>query len=55
MLTSPMGICIIVSCSIAGISVERVSRAIWPFLLIMIIDLLIVPFVTIYLPRLFMY
>ncbi|MBU0462063.1 MAG: TRAP transporter large permease [Proteobacteria bacterium] len=58
MLTPPMGICIIVSCSIAGISIERVTRAIWPFLLIMIVDLLIVsfvPFVTTYLPKLFMY
>lgn len=58
MLTPPMGICTIVSCSIAQISMERVSRAILPFLLIMIVDLLIVafvPFVTTYLPKLFMH
>lgn len=57
MLTPPMGICIIVSCSIAEISMERVSRAILPFLLIMLVDLIIVafvPFVTTYIPRLFM-
>ena len=56
MLTPPMGICLIVSCSIAGITMERVSRAVLPFVLIMIIDLLIVsfvPFVTTYIPRVF--
>ena len=56
MLTPPMGICIIVSCSIAKLSVEKVSRAILPFLFIMIIDLLVVafvPFVTTCLPRIF--
>jgi len=56
MLTPPMGICLIVSCSIAKISMERVSRAVLPFVLIMIIDLMIVsfvPFVTTYIPGVF--
>ncbi len=56
MLTPPMGICLIVSCSIAGISLEKVSRAVMPFVLIMIVDLLIVsfvPFITTYIPGLF--
>lgn len=56
MLTPPMGICLIVSCSIAGISLERVSRAVLPFVLVMFVDLLIVcfvPFITTYLPGLF--
>lgn len=56
MLTPPMGICLIVSCSIAGISLERVSRAVLPFVLVMLVDLLIVsfiPFITTYLPDLF--
>lgn len=56
MLTPPMGICLIVSCSIARISMERVSRAVLPFVLVMIIDLMIVsfvPFVTTYIPGLF--
>jgi C4-dicarboxylate transporter DctM subunit len=55
MLTPPMGICLIVSCSIAGITMERVSKAVFPFVLIMLVDLLIVsfiPFVTTYLPGL---
>ncbi len=56
MLTPPMGICLIVSCSIAKISMERVSRAVLPFVLVMIIDLMIVsfvPFVTTYIPGAF--
>jgi len=56
MLTPPMGICLIVSCSIAKISMERVSRAVLPFVLVMIIDLMIVsfvPFVTTYIPGVF--
>lgn len=56
MLTPPMGICLIVSCSIAGVTMERVSRAVFPFVLIMIVDLLIVsfvPFVTTFIPGLF--
>jgi C4-dicarboxylate transporter DctM subunit len=57
MLTPPMGICLFVSCSIAGISLERISRAVAPFLLVMIADLLIitfVPFFTTYIPKLFL-
>lgn len=56
MLTPPMGICLIVSCSIAEISMERVSRAVFPFVLVMIVDLLIVsfvPFVTTFIPGMF--
>ncbi len=58
MLTPPMGICTIISCSIAGISMEKGSRAILPFVLVMVVDLLIVafvPFVTMYIPRLIMH
>ena len=57
MLTPPMGICLFVSCSIAGISLERISRAVAPFLLVMIADLLIitfVPFFTTFIPKLFL-
>jgi len=56
MLTPPMGICLIVSCSIAGISLEKVSRAVMPFVIVMIVDLMIVsfvPFITTYIPGLF--
>ncbi len=44
MLTPPMGICLIVSCSISGDSLSAISRRIWPFLAILIVDLLIITF-----------
>jgi C4-dicarboxylate transporter DctM subunit len=56
MLTPPMGICLIVACSIADTKMENVSRAVLPFVLIMILDLFIVsfvPFITTWLPGLF--
>ena len=44
MLTPPMGICLIVSGSISGDRITTVSRKVWPFLAVLIIDLLIVTF-----------
>ena len=44
MLTPPMGICLIVSCSISGDKLGAVSRRVLPFLAILIIDLLIITF-----------
>jgi len=44
MLTPPMGICLIVSCSISGDSIVAVSKRILPFLAVLIIDLLIITF-----------
>jgi C4-dicarboxylate transporter DctM subunit len=44
MLTPPMGICLIVSCSISGDSLSAISRRILPFLAILLIDLLIISF-----------
>ncbi|RLC24374.1 MAG: C4-dicarboxylate ABC transporter permease [Deltaproteobacteria bacterium] len=44
MLTPPMGICLIVSCSISNDSIAAISRRILPFLGILIIDLLIITF-----------
>jgi len=44
MLTPPMGICLIVSCSISGDSLGAISRRVLPFLAILIIDLLIITF-----------
>ena len=44
MLTPPMGICLIVSCSISGDSLSAISKRIIPFLGILIIDLLIITF-----------
>lgn len=44
MLTPPMGICLIVSCSISGDSLAAISRRIVPFLAILLIDLVIITF-----------
>ena len=44
MLTPPMGICLIVSCSISGDKIGAVSRRVLPFLAILIVDLLIITF-----------
>ena len=44
MLTPPMGICLIVSGSISGDSITRISRRILPFLAILIVDLLLITF-----------
>ncbi len=44
MLTPPMGICLIVSCSISGDSLGAISRRIVPFLMILLVDLLIITF-----------
>ena len=57
MLTPPMGICLFVSCSIGQVTMEEITRAVWPFLVVMVIDLLLVsyvPFFTTLLPSLFM-
>lgn len=44
MLTPPMGICLIVSCSISGDSLAAISRRVLPFLAILLADLLIISF-----------
>jgi tripartite ATP-independent transporter DctM subunit len=44
MLTPPLGICLIVACGIADIGLERAIEHIWPFLLILLVDLMLVTF-----------
>ena len=44
MLTPPMGICLIVSCSISGDTIGAVSKRVLPFLAILIVDLLLITF-----------
>jgi len=44
MLTPPLGICLLVSCSIAQNKLSDISRSIVPFLAILLIDLLIITF-----------
>ncbi len=55
MLTPPLGICLMVAGSISESRILPLSRAILPFLLVMVLDLMIitfVPFVTTFLPSL---
>jgi C4-dicarboxylate transporter DctM subunit len=44
MLTPPMGICLIVSCSFSGSSLTAVSKRILPFLAVLLVDLLLITF-----------
>ncbi len=56
MLTPPLGICLIVSGAIADTKILNISKAIIPFLIIMILDLLLItfiPFLTTYLPSMY--
>lgn len=58
LITPPVGLCLFVACGIARVSVEKLVRAIWPFLLVEVAVLLIttyVPGVSLLLPRLFGY
>lgn len=54
LITPPVGLCLYVACGISNISLERISKAIIPFLIAEIIVLLIVtycPPVTLWLPK----
>jgi len=54
LITPPVGLCLYVACGISNISLERISKAIVPFLIAEIIVLLIVtycPPVTLWLPK----
>ncbi len=55
MLTPPLGICLIVSCSLSNERLAAISRAVLPFLAVLLIDLLLVSFwspLTTWLPAL---
>jgi C4-dicarboxylate transporter DctM subunit len=56
MITPPVGICLFVACSIARISIERLSRTIWPFVVILIAVLFLfayIPSISMIVPKLF--
>ena len=58
LITPPVGLCLYVACGIAKISLERISVAVIPFLIVEIVTLLIVtywPFLTLWLPNLLGY
>ena len=55
MVTPPLGVCLFIGCSIADITLEDITRAVWPFILIMIADVLLLtylPWISTILPRL---
>lgn len=58
LLTPPVGVVLFVTCGIAGISLERVVRAVWPHLVWQLIVLALVtyfPELALWIPRLFGY
>ncbi len=55
-ITPPVGLCLLVLCGITGVSLERMSRAVFPFLLVELAALILityVPFLSLVLPRFF--
>ncbi len=55
MLTPPLGICLIVSCGLSGASMEEAVHDIFPFLLVLLVDLILITFwspLTLWVPRL---
>jgi C4-dicarboxylate transporter DctM subunit len=58
LITPPVGVCLFVACTIARISIETLTKAILPFLLIEVVVLMIVSFlpeIVLIIPRLFGY
>jgi tripartite ATP-independent transporter DctM subunit len=58
LLTPPVGLCLFVACGIANLSLERIARAVLPFLAVEIAVLLMVTYfepMTLFLPRFFGY
>ncbi|GHS98512.1 membrane protein [Synergistales bacterium] len=56
MVTPPLGVCLFVSCGIAKITLEDISRAALPFILVMILDIFLLTYVPVLsygLPKLF--
>ena len=58
LLTPPVGLCLFVACGIANLSLERIARAVLPFLAVEIAVLLMVTYfepMTLFLPKFFGY
>jgi C4-dicarboxylate transporter DctM subunit len=56
MCTPPLGVNLFISCQIAGIRLEQISRAIIPFIIILIVDVLLISYIpqlSLWLPNLF--
>jgi tripartite ATP-independent transporter DctM subunit len=58
LITPPFGLCLFIGCGIAGISLETIVEAIWPFIIVEVIVLFLVTYVepvSMFIPRLFGY
>ena len=56
LITPPFGLCLFIGCGIARISLETLVKAIWPFIIVEVIVLLLVTYVeplSMFIPRLF--
>ena len=56
LMTPPVGACLFVACGISKLSLEAISKAIWPFIVAEVIVLFIITFVepiSMFVPRLF--
>jgi TRAP-type C4-dicarboxylate transport system permease large subunit len=56
LLTPPMGVVLFVVCGIANLSLEEITKAIWPFLIAILIVLFLItyiPSLTLAIPRYF--
>lgn len=55
LMTPPLGACLFVACGISNLTLEEISKEIWPFILIEVVVLLLVtyfPIVSMFVPRL---
>jgi C4-dicarboxylate transporter DctM subunit len=58
LITPPVGVCLFVACTVAKISIEKLTRAVLPFLLIEVLVLFLVSFlpeIILFVPRIFGY
>ncbi|HEY3368178.1 MAG TPA: TRAP transporter large permease [Symbiobacteriaceae bacterium] len=58
LMTPPVGSSLFVVCSVAKMSLERLSKAIWPFIIVAVVVLALVtyvPAITLWLPRMFIH
>jgi C4-dicarboxylate transporter, DctM subunit len=56
--TPPVGVCLFVACAVGGVTLEELSRAIWPFILsniLVLIIFILFPEMSLWLPRVFGY
>jgi TRAP-type transport system large permease protein len=46
LMTPPLGACLFVACGITGLSIEQISRAIWPFIVAEVLVLVLIAYVS---------